>query len=785
MRSGARPTGNLALARVCRPFGWALVCLLCCGCGRPLYRAWADRDVYGIEGERMFDWRWSLPGRQVEADPRSRMRDPFDPDREPIPPDDPAARRFQVSAGRHFEYHGWRKRGAAPIEDLSWLKYLPREPDGSVKIARDSVMQLAVVNSREYQIEVENVYLAALALTLSRFEFALQFFGSQRTFFDHFGAGKNETNQLQLTGRGGFSKRFMSGAQLLIDFSNTLVFEFSGTGAGTNLSSSNLLVSLTQPLLRGAFARIVTQPLSLQERGTLYAIRDFARFRRGFYVDIVAGDGFLGLLTRLQTIRNTESNLRSLRRNLEEYRELAASGLVSLLERDQVAQSYQSTQFDLVQAQASLQTSLDNYKIRLGFPPDLELRLDDSILNIFELNDPRLEALRTRNEALYLSLLQFTDPPSREVLAEAGRTLRAELAELVPVVAGVADELQRWRADLDGDDGRAPGGTESPDRTDTLGRQRTLSDQLGTVLADARALIADNIQTTDAFLAGLGKADPKDSFQAIRDLVGKEFRARFSELFVSQTQIRVFLIELAPVDVDLRAAIAIALENRQDLMNDQGRVTDAWRGVEVAANGLRGFLNLRYDGNLATDPVRDGIFRFDTSNSRHRVGVEFDAPLNRLAERNAYRAQQITYQRARRQYMATHDRILREIRLDLRQLGLSRQQFEIGREQLITASRLVDQAEYDLRTSTADIPVTLNLLNALTSQLGAKNRLIGSWVEYETARMGLYRDFDIMDINAEGVWTNEHDGTPNPGGVPPIAGPVALPDRPRNPAARP
>ena len=31
-----------------------------------------------------------------------------------------------------------------------------------------------------------------------------------------------------------------------------------------------------------AFARIVTQPLSLQERGVLYAIRDFARFRRDF-----------------------------------------------------------------------------------------------------------------------------------------------------------------------------------------------------------------------------------------------------------------------------------------------------------------------------------------------------------------------------------------------------------------------------------------------------------------------------------------------------------------------
>ena len=114
-------------------------------------------------------------------------------------------------------------------------------------------------------------------------------------------------------------------------------------------------------------------------------------------------------------------------------------------------------------------------------------------------------------------------------------------------------------------------------------------------------------------------------------------------------------------------------------------MTDAWRDVEVAANRLRGYLNIRYEGNLATDPDRDGIFRFDASNSRHRVGVEFDAPLNRLAERNAYRAVQIAYQRARRQYMATHDQVVRQVRLDLRQLDLSRRQFEIGREQLITA----------------------------------------------------------------------------------------------------
>jgi hypothetical protein len=43
--------------------------------------------------------------------------------------------------------------------------------------------------------------------------------------------------------------------------------------------------------------------------------------------------------------------------------------------------------------------------------------------------------------------------------------------------------------------------------------------------------------------------------------------------------------------------------------------------------------------------------------------------------------------------------------------------------------------------------------------LGARNALIQTWVFYETSRLSLYRDFDLMDIDANGVWTNENDQT--------------------------
>ena len=103
-----------------------LILVLVAGCTRTYYHDFADRDTYGILKERLFDWRWRLPPRPVEADPKSRMADFADPNYEPIPPDEPAARDFQISNRFPFEYHGWKKRGTAPVEYLDWQKQHPR-----------------------------------------------------------------------------------------------------------------------------------------------------------------------------------------------------------------------------------------------------------------------------------------------------------------------------------------------------------------------------------------------------------------------------------------------------------------------------------------------------------------------------------------------------------------------------------------------------------------------------------------------------------------------------------
>ncbi|MCA9065343.1 MAG: TolC family protein, partial [Planctomycetaceae bacterium] len=126
------------------------------------------------------------------------------------------------------------------------------------------------------------------------------------------------------------------------------------------------------------------------------------------------------------------------------------------------------------------------------------------------------------------------------------------------------------------------------------------------------------------------------------------------------------------------------------------------------------------------------------------------------SERNIWRSSQIRYQQARRQYMLLRDNISFDVRTNLRNLQLNRFQFEITREQLITAARQVEQAQTNLRSSReADSNLTRDLLTALQSLLRARNSLISSWVNYETSRMRLYRTLGVLFVDDAGKWIND------------------------------
>ncbi|MGV2338750.1 MAG UNVERIFIED_CONTAM: hypothetical protein LVR18_33615 [Planctomycetaceae bacterium] len=70
------------------------------GCSRQFWRKQADRDSYSAISEKLNDKHWVVPRFDLDPDPRSRFYDPHDPDKIPLPPDDPTAQRSDAHSQR-------------------------------------------------------------------------------------------------------------------------------------------------------------------------------------------------------------------------------------------------------------------------------------------------------------------------------------------------------------------------------------------------------------------------------------------------------------------------------------------------------------------------------------------------------------------------------------------------------------------------------------------------------------------------------------------------------------
>ncbi len=736
----------------------ALIALAAGGCGRAWYRRAADRDSYQAIAERNRCPAWVLPRIDITPAPGSRIADPYDPDYPPLPPDDPAAHRYMHRPnGMHGSKH-WHDDGDAPsVEPAGWWTSLPLNANGVLVLTPDRAVALALLNSREYQSALEDVYLSALALTLNRFEFAVQWFGRNTSTFSWFGSGPTENNTFTSASDLGFTKNFAAGGQLLADFANTVVVNLTHK---QTVVTSDLVARLVQPLLRNAGRKVRLENLTQAERALLYAVRDFARFRKAFWADVTTrGNGFLALLLQVQNIRNLEINVVNQEQTLRLHEALFAGGLVSTVQVDQVFQSYQQARLGLLQAQTALDNNLDTFKISLGLPPTVPVRLDDAQLQPFQLADPALTRDQEEAEQLLSRFRQLAQAPPLAELRAGFATLRELPARAGPVADEVEGELRRWRARLDRPD--------TADDPATHAREQALYGMLVKQLAATREGLAELSGQTAKALAGLRESERAAAWRDVQRLL-RRLIARLGELYVVQTQVRVFLIDLPPVEYTEAQALAVALSCRLDLMNQRGRTVDAWRKVAVAANGLEADLNLIATANVANEPLSARPFDFSASASSYTLGLQFDSPLNRYAERNIYRASLINYERARRAQMALEDAIRQSVRRDLRQLTTERLGFSIARQQLIAAARQLEGARENLLLAErgADSATsTLNILNALDSLLQARNALIGSYVNYETDRVQLLLDLEELQLNDRGI----------PADVTPTAA-AALPD---------
>lgn len=389
------------------------------GCHRSFYRRQADAEARRLILEKASDPRWSSADGRVDIDPQSRMFNPFSADHAPLPPDDPTSHQLMHHVDGRQGYSHWHANGDTDaVENPMWLSYLPVDENGQSVLSLERAYELALLHSPDFQQQRETLYLSALDVSLQRFGFDSQLFAGFNQFISTSGrlrdgtgrSSTNLTNGLGVNGGGiNLNRLGITGATFTAGLANALMWNLAGNN--TQTASGLFDFSIIQPLLRGAGRERIMESLTQSERTLLANIRQYERFRRGFYLQIATGrnsgagpnrqgnfpglaagaslnaGGYFGLLQQQQQIRNLEFNLRLLEGVLEQFRTFQEEDRIDSLQVRQFQSTVFQQQQNLLNAKVSYQTALDNFKLLLGLPPYLEVTIEDPLLDRFKIID--------------------------------------------------------------------------------------------------------------------------------------------------------------------------------------------------------------------------------------------------------------------------------------------------------------------------------------------------------------------------------------------------------------
>ena len=212
--------------------------------------------------------------------------------------------------------------------------------------------------------------------------------------------------------------------------------------------------------------------------------------------------------------------------------------------------------------------------------------------------------------------------------------------------------------------------------------------------------------------------------------------------------------DAGPLEIDESTAIRLALDNRLDLRTALGAVYDAQRQVIIKADALGAELTLfgtaddigasRSVGSATRD---DAELRFDQG--RYSALLTLDLPIERTAERNAYRNSFINLERAVRDVQTLEDQIKLSVRGELRDLLESRESLKIQAQSVVVAQKRVKSTNLFLEAGRAQIR---DLLEAQDSLLGAQNSLTSAVINYRIAELEVQQDMGLLQVDESGLW---------------------------------
>ncbi|MHC4152782.1 MAG: TolC family protein [Planctomycetota bacterium] len=247
-------------------------------------------------------------------------------------------------------------------------------PSGTISLAE--AVSIATGNSRDYKDRKDSLYLSALGLSNTRYQYAFQWMGTVDGSYT-WDAGEEETrvgSNLDLSKQTLLPNGIMISSKIGLDWVRFLTGD-SRTTLGTVLTNS-----ITIPLLGNGGGKAAWENLTQAERDVLYQIRTFNRFRKTFVVGVI--NSYYAVLQSREQVINAQNDYNQRLDTTKRLQMEAETGRQTQMAVDEARQSEFSSRDNYVSAQRTYDQALDTFKVnQLSLPPDVNIVLDSNELS--------------------------------------------------------------------------------------------------------------------------------------------------------------------------------------------------------------------------------------------------------------------------------------------------------------------------------------------------------------------------------------------------------------------
>lgn len=356
---------------------WAVIGLvLVAGC-QEWFNDNADRQVYKLVDQRQRDALGTnhdsrLPRAGREPDLLSpEERDDSKYDLAPHPVDDQIPASFNVVTSQPAAQSSTSQPTTVPAISPAVVTM------NRVMTLKES-LAYAFRHSREFQTAKEQLYLAALTLTLEKHLWEPRLFSTIRTHYtalqdlttssDGSSTSWEPDQALETVAEAGVRQRLPYGGEVTARVVDTLMQDLQQHVVDGQNGQAILDASI--PLLRGA-GPVARETYYQAERNLIYAVRTFEGFRRNLVVDI-SGD-YLNLQQLRQAIFNNEQSITSFHDVALRSHALWKTGRRINLDVTRAVQDQLFAENSKLSAIERYLTALDQFKIRIGMPIDTQI----------------------------------------------------------------------------------------------------------------------------------------------------------------------------------------------------------------------------------------------------------------------------------------------------------------------------------------------------------------------------------------------------------------------------